>query len=99
MLGTIAVPAWYGSEKVSLELSSEFHMRCQKLISIQVMHLDTGMDWSWARRFAVADEFLKRIDIEKLITHRIPFSDAPEAYKLLDERASTALGVILDYSK
>lgn len=97
MLGTIAVPAWYGSEKVSLELSTEFHMRCQKLISIQVLALDTGRDWSWARRFAVADEFLKRIDIEKLITHRIPFNDAPEAYKLLDERASTALGVILDY--
>ena len=62
-------------------------------------HLDSGVDWSWARRFAVADHFLKQIDIETLITHRFPFSEAPEAYKLLDERASTALGVILEYGK
>ncbi|WP_176593248.1 zinc-binding alcohol dehydrogenase [Sphingobium sp. EM0848] len=97
VLGTIAVPAWYGSESVNLSLSSEFHLRSQKLISIQVLHVDTGLDWNWERRMAVADLFLKQIDIETLITHRFPFSEAPEAYKLLDEQASSALGVILDY--
>ena len=36
-------------------------------------------------------------DLDRLITHRIPFSEAERAYELLETPEPTALGVLLDY--
>ena len=39
-----------------------------------------------------------RIAIEPLITHRIPFRDAAEAYELVVEHPERSLGMVLDWS-
>jgi threonine dehydrogenase-like Zn-dependent dehydrogenase len=36
-------------------------------------------------------------DLDRLITHRFPFSEAQKAYDLLETPGTTALGVLLDY--
>jgi threonine dehydrogenase-like Zn-dependent dehydrogenase len=40
---------------------------------------------------------LGRLKLRELISHRIPFGEAPEAYTLLDERPEEALQVIFTY--
>jgi threonine dehydrogenase-like Zn-dependent dehydrogenase len=40
---------------------------------------------------------LGRLGLEELISHRIPFERAPEAYLLLDERPGETLQVIFTY--
>ena len=40
---------------------------------------------------------LSQLELKKLISHRIPFEEAPEAYPLLDERPGEALQVIFTY--
>ena len=40
---------------------------------------------------------LGRLKLRELISHRIPFEEAPEAYMLLDERPGEALQVIFTY--
>jgi len=40
---------------------------------------------------------LGRLELGQLITHRIPFESASEAYTLLDERPGEALQVIFTY--
>ena len=39
----------------------------------------------------------RRVDVRSLITHRFPVDKAPQAYALLGQRGSGALGVLLEY--
>jgi threonine dehydrogenase-like Zn-dependent dehydrogenase len=39
------------------------------------------------------------LDLEALISHRLPFDRAPEAYPLLDERPGEAVQVVFTYAK
>lgn len=94
-LGTIAVPAWYGTRPVQLSLSPEFHLRSLKIISIHSFNLDEHDRWDQARKFRAATSFLQRIDVEPLISHRIPFAEAPEAYRLLTEQPEATMAVLL----
>jgi threonine dehydrogenase-like Zn-dependent dehydrogenase len=43
-------------------------------------------------------ERLRDLETGSLISHRVPFEDAPEAYRLLDEHPEDALQVLLTYS-
>ena len=46
---------------------------------------------------AVAMEELASMHIEALISHRVPFDDAPTAYEQIDQRPNESLGVLLQY--
>ncbi|MFC6962985.1 hypothetical protein ACFQL7_06080 [Halocatena marina] len=52
--------------------------------------------WTKTRRLNTALDRLQALPIESLITHQIPFADAPSAYRLLDESQSP-LQVLLTY--
>lgn len=97
VLGTIAVAAWYGTRPVQLSLSPEFHLRSLKIISIHAFNLDEDNRWDNERKSLTSLEFLRKIDVTPLITHRIPFSEAPSAYEQLDKRSGETLGVLLEY--
>ena len=55
--------------------------------------------WTEQRNMAEFIRLLaeRRIDVQSLITHRYAIDGAPEAYALLAERGSGALGVLLEY--
>lgn len=96
-LGTVAVAAWYGTRPLHLSLSPEFHLRSLKIISIHVGNLDESNRWDRARKFQTSLDFLARVNVGDLITHRIPFRKAPSAYELLDKNSADTLGVLLEY--
>lgn len=98
-LGTVAVPAWYGTRPVHLSLSPQFHLRSLKIVSIHSFNLDEDTRWGQARKFRVAFDFLQRIDVARLISHRIPFERAPEAYQLLADHPSKAMAVLLTHDQ
>jgi threonine dehydrogenase-like Zn-dependent dehydrogenase len=98
ILGTVAVAAWYGTRPVTLSLSPEFHLRSLKIISIQVHNLDEDDRWPPLRKFLTCLEYLGRIDVEQLVSHRFAFDHALEAYRLLDERQAETLAVLLEHS-
>jgi len=97
--GTIVVISYYGNREVRLRLSPEFHVRRQRVVSSMVGMIGSGLQprWDAARRMAVAMEELRTIDVPALISHRIPFAEAPSAYTLIDERPHESLGVLLEY--
>jgi threonine dehydrogenase-like Zn-dependent dehydrogenase len=97
VLGTIAVAAWYGTRTVNLTLSPEFHLRSLKIIGIHVFNLDEDNRWAAPRKFSTSLDFLNRIDVNRLVTHRIPFNCAPDAYRLLDEHPTETLAVLLQH--
>jgi 2-desacetyl-2-hydroxyethyl bacteriochlorophyllide A dehydrogenase len=99
--GTIAVISYYGRRVASLRLSPEFHLRRQRIVSSMVGVVGSGLQprWDARRRMEVAMERLADIDVQHLVTHRIPFEQAPMAYALIDTQPQDTLGVVLRYGQ
>jgi 2-desacetyl-2-hydroxyethyl bacteriochlorophyllide A dehydrogenase len=97
--GSVIVCSWYGSKPVSLDLGSRFHRARLRLVSSQVSQLDPALAprWDRQRRLDTALSLLGELVIGPLITHRIPFSHAAEAYELVDQRPEETAQVILTY--
>ncbi len=97
--GRVVIGSWYGRKPVELELGGRFHRAHMRLIGTQVSHLapEWRGRWTKARRLAVAWEMIRRRQPQQLITHRIPFGRAPEAYALLDNNPDETAQIVFTY--
>ena len=97
--GRVVVGSWYGSTRVALDLGGRFHRSRIRLISSQVSSLAPELSgrWTKGRRFEVAWTMVRRVRPRRLITHRLPLSEAPRAYRLLDESPEEAIQVLFEY--
>lgn len=97
--GRIVVGSWYGEKRAMLDLGGAFHRSRIQLISSQVSTLAPELTgrWSKARRMDLAWQALKKIDVARLITHRIPLEQAASAYTMLDKTPQETLQVLLTY--
>ncbi|WP_049985973.1 zinc-dependent alcohol dehydrogenase [Halobellus rufus] len=95
----VVVGSWYGDKPATLDLGTSFHRDRISVESSQVSTLapETRGRWTKSRRASVALDRLAEVDAASLVTHRIPFADAAEAYRLLDDRADGVLQVLLTY--
>ena len=99
--GTVVVASWYGTKPVVLDLGGHFHRGRVRLISSQVGRLNPALAprWDRTRRTETVLGLLGRLDLESLISHRLPFDRAAEAYPLLDERPEEAVQVLFTYER
>jgi 2-desacetyl-2-hydroxyethyl bacteriochlorophyllide A dehydrogenase len=97
--GTVVVASWYGTKPVTLALGGHFHRGRVRLRSSQVGRVDPALAprWDRVRQMDTVLGLLGRLKLRELISHRIPFEEAPKAYTLLDERPEEALQVIFTY--
>lgn len=97
--GRIVIGSWYGEKRAALDLGGEFHRSRIRLVSSQVSTLAPELRgrWTHARRLNAALALLQRVAPDSLITHRIAFTDAGEAYRLLAEHPEQAIQVVLTY--
>jgi 2-desacetyl-2-hydroxyethyl bacteriochlorophyllide A dehydrogenase len=97
--GRVVIGSWYGQKRAGLNLGGAFHRSHMRLISSQVSHLNPRWRgrWSKSRRLALAWQMLAQHNPDQLISHRFPFTDAKEAYQLLDLEAGTVVQPILVY--
>jgi len=95
--GTVVVASWYGTRPVTLSLGGHFHRGRVRLRSSQVGRIDPelGSRWDPARRTETVLGLLPRLRLRQLVSHRIPFEDAREAYRLVDESPDEAVQVLL----
>jgi len=82
---------------LGMDLGGAFHRGRITIISSQVSRLSPALSarWDRDRRFAAAWRALATLDARPLITHRLPFTDAQQAYELLDRSPAEALQVLL----
>ena len=99
--GTIVAVSWYGTKLVTLTLGGHFHRGRVRVRSSQVGRLDPPLAprWDHARRLALAIDLLPELRLTELVSHQFPFSEAPAAYRLLDERPEEAVQVVLTYDE
>ena len=97
--GTVVVASWYGTKPVTLALGGRFHRGRVRLRSSQVGRLNPELSprWDRVRRMETVLGLLARLDLGDLISHRIPFEGAPDAYRLLDEGPGDAVQVVFTY--
>lgn len=95
----VIVGSWYGTKRASLDLGGGFHRDRVSIESSQVSTLapDSRGRWSKQRRLDTALDHLRRLDTERLVTHELPFENAPSAYDLLADDRNDALQVLLRY--
>ena len=97
--GRIVIGSWYGARPVELRLGERFHRAKQSIVSSQVSALPPRLlgRWTKQRRFGLVLEVLQNIRPSRLITHRIPFDKAAEAYALLETDPGSAIQIIFTY--
>ncbi len=97
--GRVVIGSWYGRKPVSLDLGGPFHRSRIRLIASQVSSLAPELRgrWTHARRLGYALTLLEALRPGRLISHRFPFEQAPEAYRLLAEQPQEAIQVVLTY--
>lgn len=97
--GRIVIGSWYGTKRAPIDLGGSFHRNRIKLISSQVTTIAPELSGRWdkQRRFGVVWKTMEGVRPSRLVTHRFPVEDAPNAYRLLDEGSGDALQVLLTY--
>jgi threonine dehydrogenase-like Zn-dependent dehydrogenase len=98
--GRVVVGSWYGQKRASLDLGGYFHRSRIRLISSQVSSLAPNLSgrWNKERRFSVAWKLLRIVQPARYITHRFHITQAPQAYRLLDEQPEETLQVVFGYA-
>jgi len=99
--GTVVVASWYGTKPVALDLGGRFHRGRLRLKSSQVGRVppELAPRWDRARRIEAVLDLLPRLCLERLISHRFRFDDAPAAYRLVDEHPDETVQMIFEYDE
>lgn len=97
--GRVVIGSWYGNKRSEIDLGGSFHRGRIKLISSQVSALPSELKGRWTkrRRLQFALEQLAALPMSDLVTHRIPFDQAGEAYRLLDQHFDQVIQVLLEH--
>lgn len=97
--GRIVVGSWYGTKRAPIDLGGSFHRDDVTIRSSQVSQIapERRGRWSTDRRLSTALDHLQELDADALISRRVRFERAPEAYRLLDRNGDEAVQVVLTY--
>jgi 2-desacetyl-2-hydroxyethyl bacteriochlorophyllide A dehydrogenase len=99
--GTVVVASWYGTKPVVLSLGGHFHRGRVRLRSSQVGRMNPELEsrWDRDRRTETVLGLLPRLHLKELVSHRVPFEEAPGAYQLVDENPDETVQVVLTYDE
>lgn len=102
--GRVATVASYHGDQSGLRLGEEYHRNRINLISSMTVNgcpHRAHPAWDLPRLNATARELVGNgaVRVDELITHRFPFTDAANAYRLIAERPEETIKVVLTYDR
>jgi 2-desacetyl-2-hydroxyethyl bacteriochlorophyllide A dehydrogenase len=102
LAGTVVAAGFYtGAAGNDLRLGEEWHHNRLTLVSSMsgwgAPHREPGWDRRRLRATALGLLSHGRLEVDALVTHRIPFRQAAEAYELIDRSPEKTLRVVLTY--
>jgi 2-desacetyl-2-hydroxyethyl bacteriochlorophyllide A dehydrogenase len=100
--GTVVAAGFYtGSPGNDLSLGEEWHHNRLTLVSSMsgwgAPHREPGWDRRRLRATALDLLMTGRLEVDALVTHRVPFARAAEAYELIDQKPDETIRVLLVY--
>ena len=95
--GRIVAGSWYGNKPAGIDLGGRFHRNRISLISSQVSTISPDLTGRWTkqRRMGRVLRLLPELQLEELITHRVPLEQAGRAFELVDKNPAESLQVVL----
>jgi 2-desacetyl-2-hydroxyethyl bacteriochlorophyllide A dehydrogenase len=94
---------FFQGEAAGLFLGEEFHHNRVNIVGSQIYGTDPELTYRW-NRLRLVQSFMRLqvegvVDLKPIISHVIPFEQAAEAFRLLDQEPENALQVVLDFAK
>lgn len=91
---------FFQGEAAGLFLGEEFHHNRVNIVGSQIYGTDPELTYRW-NRLRLIQTFMRLqadglINVRPLISHVIPFDEAAEAFRLLDQEPQNTLQIILD---
>jgi 2-desacetyl-2-hydroxyethyl bacteriochlorophyllide A dehydrogenase len=98
--GRVILGSWYGAKPVHVDLGGRFHRSRIRIEASQVSTLapEFSARWTKERRLDVAWRMLREVRPSRMITLRLPFAQATQGHRMLDERPAENLQVVFDYT-
>lgn len=95
----IIVGSWYGTKAVELPLGKSYHRNRISIYGSQVSTLPASLSGRWQkeRRYALAWKLLGELPTREIISHRVNFGEASDAYEKLDQSPSEIIQILLTY--
>jgi 2-desacetyl-2-hydroxyethyl bacteriochlorophyllide A dehydrogenase len=97
--GRVVALGFHQGEASGLRLGEEFHLNRINVVSSQTAGVAPELSYRWDadRKRAVVLDLLGsgQLPGDRLLTHVVPFSSAPEVFAMLDQGASDVLQVVL----
>jgi threonine dehydrogenase-like Zn-dependent dehydrogenase len=93
---------FFQGEASGLFLGEEFHHNRVNIVGSQIFGTDPELTYRW-NRLRLVQTFMQLqadrvVDLESIISHVIPFEEAGEAFRILDQEPENALQVVLDFT-
>jgi 2-desacetyl-2-hydroxyethyl bacteriochlorophyllide A dehydrogenase len=94
---------FFQGEAAGLFLGEEFHHNRVNIVGSQIFGTDPELTYRWTR-LRLVQTFMRLqadgvVDLKPIISHVIPFDEAGEAFRILDQEPENALQVVLDCTK
>ena len=94
---------FFQGEAAGLFLGEEFHHNRVNVVGSQIFGTDPELTYRW-NRLRLVQTFMRlqtegMIDLKPIISHVIPFDEAGEAFRILDQEPENALQIVLDCTK
>jgi threonine dehydrogenase-like Zn-dependent dehydrogenase len=98
----VVVSGFFPGEGAGLRLGEEFHHNRVQFVSSQIAGPPPALQHRWDRfrlwSTAIDLAASGRVSVLPLVSRTVPFAEAADAYRLLDERPQEALQVVLDFT-
>jgi len=90
---------WYQNRGNDLLLGEEFHHNEIRIIPNLALPKDGEQRWCWSRIVETFFDLIRkgRIGVKELITHALPFDEAPEVFNLINEHPEEVVKCILTF--
>jgi threonine dehydrogenase-like Zn-dependent dehydrogenase len=94
---------FFQGDAAGLFLGEEFHHNRVNIVGSQIFGTDPELTYRW-NRLRLVQTFMHLqaegvVDLKPIISHVIPFEQAGEAFRILDQEPENALQVVLDCTK
>jgi threonine dehydrogenase-like Zn-dependent dehydrogenase len=97
----VVASGFFQHEAAGLFLGEEFHHNRIQVVCSQISGINPVLDHRWnelrLQRTVMGLQADGRIDLRPLISHVVPAAEAAAAFRLLDERQSETVQVVLDF--
>ncbi|HET9909881.1 MAG TPA: zinc-binding dehydrogenase [Anaerolineales bacterium] len=97
----VVAMGFFQGESAGLFLGEEFHHNRVNIVGSQISGTDPELTYRW-NRLRLIQTFMHLqveglINLKPVVSHVIPFENAGEAFRILDEEPENALQVVLDF--